>query len=145
MTDTYTSNSGAASSSIAASGQAVYNAYSALKKISDVTLTSVTTDTYTSTIANNNSRVYSLYYLSVISDMVTLVLSSKITAGTPITIAKMNSYKPAQRTPISIYLNSALTRRFMGAINSDGTIDIRSDEDMIKGTYYIFFSMCLYI
>lgn len=70
--------------------------------------------------------------------MIVLNLSDTISAGTTIILGSISSYKPGISIPLVVWQNSTQTRRYMGSVNTDGTIGIKSNTDMSIGTYYIY-------
>lgn len=86
------------------------------------------------------TRWYGMLKYIFLNEAIYLNVGTNISSGTLVTLGTMDSGLPGVPTAISVYINSSSTRRFMGYIKPDGTINIRCNEDMVAGIYYVYIS-----
>lgn len=94
---------------------------------------------YKSTTPINNSKLFKNTKQVFINAQAKIVLTNAIKAGTTIDLGQLPEYMPLSNCAIAIWQNSTQARRYMGFISRNGTISMKSNEDMPTGTYYIYF------
>lgn len=110
-----------------------------LKK-ADVVLVSGNNGTgYSTKIGGDISRCYVDLGLVVLTGCAVVTLTEQITAGTSIDIVIVSNYKPFVDTPLAIWQNSTQNRRYMGKLDTNGILTIKSNDSMVAGEYYIYY------
>lgn len=87
---------------------------------------------------SENTRWYGMLKYVFLHESIYLNIGTSIPAGTLVTLGTMDSGLPGIPMAISVYVNSSSTRRYMGYIKTDGTINIRCNEAMEAGIYYVY-------
>lgn len=106
---------------------------------STVSIAGTSGTNYSTSIGGDVSRCYTDLGLVILSGQMKVVLDAQISAGTSVNLGKISNYKPYVNTPLALWQNSTNARRYMGYVDTDGTLTIKSNNAMTSGTYYIYY------
>lgn len=148
LSDSVSSTSGA-DSGIAASPAAVKKAYDLANAVKDVTpsnltISGYTGDGYTVSISANKSKAITSIGLVLINIQCYVQITGTISSGTTMIAATLGDKLPSIPIPVSIWVNATNSRRWVGGVQKNGEIHLKSN-DGVTGNHYIYISAAYFV